>query len=395
MATKPKILIIGAGIGGLTAAIALLRRGYPVQVFELAPALSELGAGIQVAANGSRVLRELGLGEELDRIGIIAGKVDLRVWNSDERWRMQDHSAAAAKYGSPHYTMHRADLQEMLRQAVLRADPKAIRLGMRCIGFEASAKGVTAAFANGERISGDALIGADGIHSVVRQTLFGADKAEFTGFMAWRGLCPKDKLPPALMRHGGWIAPTSHIMHYPVRKGAMLNVIAVVERDDWQKESWYDRGTHEEWIADFPGWHEDARAMIASTAEPFKWALMVHWPLERWSIGNATLLGDACHSTLPFLAQGGSMSIEDGYVLARCLDQFDDVETALTRYEAARVDRTKHIVLAALDQKDRLHGDALKNASTTQQHIDEKWTHERMAALYDGIYGYDAITAAI
>ena len=197
------------------------------------------------------------------------------------------------------------------------------------------------------------------------------------------------------MRHGGWIAPASHIMHYPVRKGAMLNVIAVVERDDWQKESWYDRGTHEEWIADFPGWHDDARAMIASTAEPFKWALMVHWPAERWSVGNATLLGDACHSTLPFLAQGGSMSIEDGYVLARCLDQFDDIETALKHYEAARLGRTKHIVLASVDQKDRLHGDALKNPDTAKQHVDEKWTSERVTALYDGIYGYDAVTTAI
>src|SRR5262249_6659479 len=157
-------------------------RGYSVEVFDQAPALSELGAGIQVAANGSRVLRELGLGEALDRIGIIAGKVDLRVWNSDERWRMQDLSSASARYGSPHYTMHRADLQEMLCQAVLRADPNAIKLGMRCTGFDSSAKGVTATFGNGEHISGDALIGADGIHSVVRQTLFGADKAEFTGF---------------------------------------------------------------------------------------------------------------------------------------------------------------------------------------------------------------------
>jgi len=395
MATKPKILIVGAGIGGLTAALVLLRRGYPVEVFDQAPALSEFGAGIQVAANGSRVLRELGLGDELDRIGIVAGMVDLRVWNSDERWRMQDHSTAAARYGSPHYTLHRADLQEMLREAVHREDPNAIKLDMRCTGFDSSAKGMTVSFANGERAHGDAVIGADGIHSAVRQTLFGADKAEFTGFMAWRGLCPKETLPPALMRHGGWIAPSSHIMHYPVRKGAMLNVIAVVERSDWQKESWYDRGTHEEWLADFPGWHEDARAMIAATDQPFKWALMVHWPAERWSVGNATLLGDACHSTLPFLAQGGSMSIEDGYVLARCLDEFGDIETALKRYEAARLDRTKHIVLAAVDQKDRLHGDALKKADTAKQHVDEKFSAANMAALYDGIYGYNAMTVAI
>ncbi|HLI21248.1 MAG TPA: FAD-dependent monooxygenase [Stellaceae bacterium] len=395
MATKPKILIVGAGIGGLTAALALLRRGFRVAVYDQAPALSELGAGIQVAANGSRVLRELGLGDALDRIGIVAGQVDLRVWNSDERWRMQDHGTAAARYGSPHYTMHRADLQEMLRRAVEREDAQTIRLGARCIGFDASANRVTLHFENGERIAGDAVIGADGIHSIVRQTLFGADKAEFTGFMAWRGLCPKERLPPALMRHGGWIAPASHIMHYPVRKGAMLNVIAVVERGDWQKESWYDRGTHEEWLADFPGWHDDARAMIASTAEPFKWALMVRMPLPRWSVGNATLLGDACHSTLPFLAQGGSMAIEDAFVLARCLDQFDDIETALKRYETARLERTKRIVLAAVDQKDRLHGDALKQADTAKQHVDEKFGAAAMQRLYDGIYGYDAITVPV
>jgi salicylate hydroxylase len=291
--------------------------------------------------------------------------------------------------------MHRADLQEMLRAAVRRENPDAIKLGMRCTGFDASARGVTVAFANGARIQGDAVIGADGIHSIVRQTLFGADKAEFTGFMAWRGLCRKERLPSALMRHGGWIAPTSHIMHYPVRKGALLNVIAVVERSDWQKESWYDRGTHDEWLADFPGWHADAKAMIAATDQPFKWALMVRMPLPRWSVGNATLLGDACHSTLPFLAQGGSMAIEDGCVLARCLDDFDDIETALKRYEAARLERTKHIVLAAVDQKDRLHGDALKNPETAKKHVDEKWTAERMIALYDGIYGYDAMSVAI
>jgi salicylate hydroxylase len=395
MATKPRILIVGAGIGGLTAALALQRRGFPVQVFDQASALTELGAGIQIAANGSRIFRELGLGDELKRIGIEAGLVDLRVWNSDERWRMQDHGKAAERYGSPHYTMHRADLQEMLRRAVQSNDASAIRLGARGVGFTTSANGVELALENGERITGDALIGADGIHSVVRQALFGSDQAEFTGFMAWRGLCPKDKLPPALMRHGGWIAPTSHIMHYPVRHGAMLNVIAVVERSDWQKESWYDRGTHEEWLNDFPGWHDDAGAMIKAVDQPFKWALMVRWPLPRWSVGNVTVLGDACDSTLPFLAQGGSMSVEDGYVLARCLDEFDDIETALKRYETARLERTKKIVLAAVDQKERLHGDALKNADTAKQHVDTKWSPQQMQVLYDYIYSYDAMNAAI
>lgn len=395
MAIKPRILIAGAGIGGLTAALALRQRNFPVQVFDQASALSELGAGIQIAANGSRVLRELGLDEELKRIGIEAGLVDLRVWNSDERWRMQDHGKAAERYGSAHYTMHRADLQEMLRHAVQGNDATAIRLGARVVGFTTSASGVELALENGERIHGDALIGADGIHSVVRQRLFGADQAEFTGFMAWRGLCPRDKLPPALMRHGGWIAPASHIMHYPVRHGAMLNVIAVVERGDWQKESWYDRGTHDEWLGDFPGWHDDARAMIEAIEQPFKWALMVRWPLPRWSVGNVTLLGDACHSTLPFLAQGGSMSVEDGYVLARCLDTLDDIEIALKRYETARIERTTKIVLAAVDQKERLHGDALKNATTAKQHVDEKFNAERMQALYDGIYSYDAMNTPI
>ncbi len=396
MTAKPHILIVGAGIGGLTAALALARRGFAVDIFEQVGELRELGAGIQIAPNSSRVLRELGLGDALKRIGIEANIIDLRLWNTGERWKMMEHGAKTLeRYGSPHYTIHRADLQEALRAAVLREPTVTLHLDARCVGFTQSAKGVSLALANGARIVGDAIIGADGIHSAVRQTLFGEDRAEFTGFMAWRGLCPAAKLAPELIRHGGWIAPTSHIFHYPVRNRELLNVIAVVERSDWQHESWTDRGTHEEWLADFPGWHRDAQAMIAAVNEPFKWALMVRWPLPRWSVGRATLLGDACHSTLPFLAQGASMSIEDGYVLARCLDEVDDVETALKRYETARLERTKRIVLAAVDQKDRLHGDSLKNPETAKQHVDTKFSATTTQALYDWIYGYNALTVAI
>jgi len=396
MSGKPHVLIVGAGIGGLTAGLALMRKGFTVDIFDQTAELKELGAGIQIAPNSSRVLRELGLGGDLGRIGIEANIIDLRLWNTGERWKMMEHGAKTIeRYGSPHYTIHRADLQEALRDAVLRADPTCLHLGARCIGLTQSSKSVVLALEHGERVEGDAVIGADGIHSAVRQALFGADKPEFTGFMAWRGLCPAEKLAPELMRHGGWIAPASHIFHYPVRNRTLLNVIAVVERSDWQHESWTDRGTHAEWLGDFPGWHADARAMIAAVDQPFKWALMVRWPLPRWSAGRATLLGDACHSTLPFLAQGASMAIEDGFVLARCLAQFDDVETALQRYEAARRERTTRIVLAAVDQKDRLHGDSLKHPETAKLHVDDKFSAERMQALYDGIYGYNALTVAI
>jgi len=396
MTARPRILVIGAGIGGLTAGLALLRRGFAPMIFDQATQLTELGAGIQIAPNGARVLRALGLGEALESFGVKSSVVDLRLWNTGERWKMMEHGAKAAeRYGAPHYTLHRADLQAALLTAVIEADAAALRLGERCVGFEQSGKGVIAILDSGERVPGDALIGADGIHSVIRQGLFGADRPSFTGFMAWRGLCPAAKLPPELMRHGGWIAPTSHIFHYPVRRRELLNLIAVVERDDWQHESWTDRGTHEEWLGDFPGWHADAEAMIAAVEQPFKWALMVREALPRWSSGRATLLGDSCHSTLPFLAQGASMAIEDGAVLARCLEDFGDIETALARYEAARRERTAAIVQASLDQKDRLHGDSLHRPETARLHVDGKWNLARTEELYDRIYGYDALTVAV
>ncbi|MGH7032873.1 MAG: FAD-dependent monooxygenase [Stellaceae bacterium] len=396
MIAKPRILVIGAGIGGLSAGLALRQRGFPVSIFDQAAQLAELGAGIQIAPNGARVLRALGLGTALESFGVKSAIVDLRLWNTGERWKMMEHGAKAAdRYGAPHYTLHRADLQAALLAAVMEADPAALRLGQRCIGFEQSEKGVVAVLQSGERIAGDAVIGADGIHSVIRQGLFGPDRPSFTGFMAWRGLCPAAKLPPDLMRHGGWIAPASHIFHYPVRNRELLNLIAVVERGDWRHESWTDRGTHDEWLGDFPGWHADAQAMIAAVEQPFKWALMVREPLPRWSVGRASLLGDSCHSTLPFLAQGASMAIEDGSVLARCLEAFGDVETALTRYEAARRDRTAAIVQASLDQKDRLHGDSLHNPETARQHVDGKWNLARTEELYDRIYGYDALRVAL
>lgn len=192
MSAKPRILVIGAGIGGLTAGLVLLQRGFPVSIFDQAVQLTELGAGILIAPNGARVLRALGLGDALESFGVKSTLVDLRLWNTGERWKMMEHGAKAAdRYGAPHYTLHRADLQAALLTAVTRRDPAALRLGERCVGFEQSATGVVAILESGERIPGEALIDADGIHSVIRQGLFGLDRPRFTGFMAWRGLCPE------------------------------------------------------------------------------------------------------------------------------------------------------------------------------------------------------------
>jgi salicylate hydroxylase len=171
------------------------------------------------------------------------------------------------------------------------------------------------------------VIGADGIHSKVRQCLFDADRPEFTGCVAWRGLVPMEKLPPHLAQLQGtnWLGPHGHVLHYPVRRGEIMNFISMVERDDWQIESWVTQGTKDELANDFRGWHADVHAIIDRIETPYKWALYVRGPMPRWSKGRVTLLGDACHPTLPFLGQGGVMAIEDGYIIAACLAKhFDD-----------------------------------------------------------------------
>jgi salicylate hydroxylase len=399
MQDRPKILIAGAGIGGLTAALALLRKGFDVEVVEQAPKLGEVGAGVQVAANASRVLTALGLGDALERIGYQPTERETRLWNTGKTWTQIALGATAIeRYGFPHYTVHRADLQAILIDAVTREKPAAIRLGARCVDFSQSDDGVTLRLDSGEAIAGDALIGADGIHSSVRRILFGADKPTFTGFVAWRGLAPAHKLPERLKRQvsTNWISENAHAVHYLVRKGALMNIIAVVERDDWQVESWTAQGTIAEWAADYAGWHDDIHAVIRNIEVPFKWALMVHEPLPRWSVARVTLLGDACHSALPFLAQGAAMAIEDGYVLARCAERHrDDLPAAWRQYEQARLERTTRMVRGAAEQTTRLHNPALADPMSAEEHIKRVYEEQLVTRRLDWLYSYDAVGGSV
>lgn len=392
-----RILIAGAGIGGLTAGLALLRSGIDVEVYEQASELKEVGAGVQLAANGTRVLYALGVGEELKALSCEAQGKEIRLWNTGETWKLFDLGPVSIeRYGFPYFTVYRPDLLDVLVRAVRREKPDAIHLAARCVGLMQDDESVTLELESGATSRGDALIAADGVHSRIRQALLGADKAEFTGTIAWRGTVPMERLPRHMARMVGsnWIGPGGHIVHYPLRAGKLMNFVGVLERSDWKIESWTARGTTEELGADFRGWHEDIQAFIRTIDLPHKWALMVRAPLERWTAGRVTLLGDAAHSMLPFLAQGAIMAIEDGFILARSLAKFD-VPEALVRYEGARKERTRRTVEGSAANMHRFHNRVLADPAQACRFVDREWASQKISDRYDWLFQYDAATVPI
>ncbi|HVO16354.1 MAG TPA: FAD-dependent monooxygenase [Alphaproteobacteria bacterium] len=399
MAKKPHVIIAGAGLGGLAAALALLRAGIDVDVYEQAPALREVGAGVQVSANGTRVLYALGLGDELNRLAWQPKGKELRLWNTGEAWPMFDLGAESIeRYGFPYLTFHRADLHDALGRAVRALKPDAVHLSARAVGCDQTAAGAVVHLKDAAPVQGDVLIGADGIHSVIRETLFGPDQPKFTGLIAWRGLIPRDRLPPHLHRQVGanWVCPEGHLVHYFVRRGELMNLVGMRERSDWQIESWTVPGSTEELLADFAGWHEDILTMMRNIDTPYKWALKVREPMARWSVGRITLLGDACHATLPFMAQGAVMAIEDGFILARCIQSYGDgLETALARYELARRDRTSRVIRGSANMIDHFHNSDLADPVKARTYMAAQWQPEQIRERYEWLFAYDATSVPV
>jgi salicylate hydroxylase len=345
--TQPSTLIVGGGIGGLTAALCLAKCGLSVDLFEQAPAFVEAGAGIQLSPNCSRVLHYLGLEGALRRQAFLPQGTQFRHWRSGKvisESALGD--AAVQNYGAPYYHVHRGDLLKVLVDAAMANSRITLHLGAKVSGFDQDANGVRL-LAGGETVAGELLVGADGIHSLVRSALWGDEKPSFTGNIAWRALVPVEQLPEGLIRpmSTAWWGPGKHFVHYYVRGGSMVNCVCVVEKDGWEVESWTAPGDYAELQSDFAGWHEDIQQLLlhADQDSLYKWALFDRAPMPQWGQGRITLLGDACHPTLPFMAQGAAMAIEDAAVLAGCLKQGGDIELRLKAYENLRRQRTASI----------------------------------------------------
>src|SRR5262245_37773644 len=261
-----------------------------------------------------------------------------------------------AAFGSPHYQMHRADV---LRTLVAALPSDRMHIGHRLTSLVDHGDGVAAKFENGAHINVDVLVGADGIHSAVRHILFGPEQPRFTGCMCYRGLVPAERLAHLQIPVEAqiWMGPDKHFVHYYVRNKQLLNFVAVIDQESWTKESWTDRGDPADAIAAFEGWHPQLRGILQAVDETFIWALFERPPMPRWSVGRVTLLGDACHAMLPFMAQGAAQAIEDGVALSTCLVKGGTkyVANALTLYEAQRLPRTARVQAASANNKTRFH----------------------------------------
>ncbi|WP_430395978.1 FAD-dependent monooxygenase [Ferrovibrio sp.] len=397
MSHPQTILIAGGGIGGITLALACLKYGFKVEIFEQAPVLGEIGAGVQISPAGMRVLDALGLKDRILAECYNPVGREMIVWNTGYRTSTPTRSEEViARYGYPHVTMHRADLHNILVD-VLEDNPNVtIHLNAKVAGFEEHGDGVTLHLADGRKFSGTALVGADGLHSAVRRQHIGPSKPQFTGGISWRGLIPIETLPEEVRPKyaQNWVGTNGHFVVYPIRRGELVNIVGHKNRDDWQVESWTTLGTTEEISNDFAGWHSTIQTLIRAIEKPYKWALFLHPTLQSWSKGRVTLLGDACHPTLPYLASGANMAIEDGYVLARCLRHFDgNVEAAFKRYEELRIPRTTDIVNASAGNLKRFRHPDLGDPESAKRYVDSEAIEQRDTREW--LFTYDATRVAI
>ena len=388
-----KVLITGGGIGGISTALSLIKHGFEVGVYEQASELMEIGAGIQLSANAMHVLLAHGLEPQLSKLWVKPSAYVFRLHDTGEIIsKIPLAEAHERQHGAPYCQFHRADLLDALVARLREIGPDVIRLNSRAIGYEETNTGVRLRLQNGATVPGDVLVGADGVKSTIRAQLLGAAKPTYTGDSAWRLTVPSGRLKLHSEREMAvWMGPDKHIVSYFLRGGELINFVGLVETTEISEESWVSKFPWEKLKQEFVGWNEEIQSIInaADRDECYRWSLFFRPPVENWSSPRVTLLGDAVHATLPYLAQGACMAIEDGAVLARCLVMEPDVSSALQLYQRNRIDRTAKIVNGSTANRDLYHD--------PDQNRIRAYFHQRdeAASRNNEIYAYNPLTVTL
>jgi salicylate hydroxylase len=388
-----RIAIVGAGIGGLTAALALRRADHEVHVYEQARVLREVGAGVAISPNAVRVLHHIGLADALARVAVAPISMDSRDWHSgDLLGRVPLGEAAVERWGAPFYHLHRADLHDALRAALGDAH---LTLGARCTSVAERDGAVEIRFADGREAVADVVVGADGVHSVVRDYVAGPDRAVWSRQVSWRGLAPAsagEALDLERRHHSFW-GPHKQFVAFFVSSGRFVNWVGNTQsEEDWLAESWSARGERDEVLALFADWHPQVRGLIAATESVYQWALFDRPPLSSWTRGRVTLLGDAAHPMLPYMAQGASQSIEDACALARCLTVHRHAPAAgIEAYAAGRMDRTARVQGASREASRTVR--LMDPAEVEARNARLRESPEAPIARFDWIWSHDEVGA--
>jgi salicylate hydroxylase len=386
------VIVIGGGIGGLTAALSLQHHGFKVSLYEQASELREFGAGLLITPNAMHALSFLRVGEAIEHASNqSSGHAYCHYKTAEVLQRRPSSDVHRARYGNGTLQVHRADLHRALSTAVIAHDPKCIHLGHSFMDLSQDPDGVTARFSNGVVARADALIGCDGVRSVVREKVHGADPVVYTGQVAFRALVPISKVAEDFRISGRrmYIGPRRLLLHYNLRKDTLVNVVAIAQQPEWQEEGWAIPAELSELMNLYCAFHPSLLSMLQSI-EPgslFKWGLCDREPLPRWTTGRVSMLGDAAHPMSPFLGQGAVMAIEDGMILGRCFAKACSVGEALRLYEDTRKARAN-----AAQLQSRQRGKALQGVLV--ESFDAKRDAEDIA-LFDGLFGYDPTTVPI
>jgi salicylate hydroxylase len=379
-----RVAVLGGGIGGMTAAAAFHQRGFEVAVYERAPSLSEVGFGLQLGPNAVKVARAIGILDELIKFAVEPTAMVSVSWDEAKlRYRNPFEGEMRRRFDAPYMMAHRPDLHQAL---IGKVPASAVHLNKTCVSVANTPDGATATFADGTSIEADAIVGADGIHSVVRKQLFGESVARFTNQICWRAMvpmqyAPTDVGPDKLVRlensdYVGWIGPTGHVICYPVRGGEFMNIFAGRVSEEWADESWAVPSNVDEMMQAYAGWNDALLGMFSHIKSCYRWGIYDREPLATWVDGRIGLVGDAAHPMMPTLAQGAAQSMEDGLAVARVLANYkDDIVAGFKAYDNERQPRGKRVQLQARDQFNN------NRKPVAPPPISVDW-----------IYGYDAAT---